>query len=94
MNRNTFYGALALLIATKVRAVAQIVITPGATTWGPMKPNGQCPVCHHQSPPIKASQPCTATLLNGDILPSQCAAVPRACQNPNCGALFMQQPEE
>lgn len=92
MTRTAFYSALGLFIVAKAQAVAQI-ITIGATTFGPIKRNGHCPVCHHQNGPIKAQQACTATLPNGDIVPAQCQPVPRACENPNCGVLFMQQPE-
>lgn len=93
MTRTAFYAAFGLLVLAKVRAIAQIIITPGATSWIQMKRNGVCPVCYYQNLPIKAQGECTATMPNGDIVPAQCAPVPRPCANPNCGVMFMQQPE-
>jgi hypothetical protein len=60
MTRSLFYGAAAMAIVAKARAIAQ-VISAGASHWGPPLINGECPLCRHRNPPIKAP-PCSATL--------------------------------
>lgn len=48
---------LPLLWAALVASVAKaqsVIITPGATTFGPPRPlNGECPNCHTMHPPFR-----------------------------------------
>jgi hypothetical protein len=90
MSRSLFYGAFAMLIVAKARAIAQI-ITVGATHWGHPLINGECPLCRHRNPPIKAP-PCSATLTTGETVKAFCPPQNRACVN--CTNVFAQQPEE
>ncbi len=47
---------LLALVPAAAAAQSPVVITPGATTFGPPKPvNGECPSCHTKHAPISAT---------------------------------------